>query len=523
MDYLETLGVNVVWLCPVYESPNDDNGYDISDYRDIMDELGTLADWEALLAGLHQRNIKLIMDLVVNHTSDEHPWFVESRKSKDNPYRDYYIWRPPKDGREPNHWASIFGGSAWQYDEVSGEYYFHLFSRKQPDLNWENPRVRTEVYDIMHWWLQKGIDGFRMDVINFISKVQEFPDEPVSNDGPYQPDGRFYFFGPRLLEFLREMKQEVLSQYDIFTVGETPALNTEQATDLINEDTGVLNMLFQFEHVMTGYIPPSEPLKPWDFREFRPIVTRWQKALEGRGWNSLFMSNHDMPRLVSLFGDDKQYRVESAKLLATFNHLLQGTPFIYQGDEIGMTNVAFETIGEVRDISARNTYHHLVEDQGRSPQAVLAWINAKSRDHARTPMQWDNSEQAGFTTGSPWIKVNPNYRTINVQQTLADQNSIFCYYQKLITLRKKNPIIIYGTYDLILEDHNQIYAFTRALGDERLLVQLNFTAGEPIFVLPPHITFNHKELLIANYDVNPDTAINRMTLRPFEARVYRLW
>jgi oligo-1,6-glucosidase len=523
LDYLETLGVTVVWLCPVYKSPNDDNGYDISDYRDIMDEFGTLEDWEALLAGLHQRNMKLIMDLVVNHTSDEHRWFVESRRSKDNPYRDYYIWRPPRDGREPNNWASFFGGSAWQYDEVSGEYYLHIFSRKQPDLNWENPRVRAEVYDMMHWWLQKGIDGFRMDVINFISKVEELPDAPVSNNDPYQPGGKFYFFGPRLLEFLREMKQEVLSQYDIMTVGETPALNTEQATDLINENTGTLNMLFQFEHVATGYTPPTDPLKTWDFRAFRRSITRWQKALEGRGWNSLFLSNHDMPRNVSRFGDDKQYRVESAKLLATFNHLLQGTPYIYQGDEIGMTNVVFESIEEVRDISARNIYHDLVENQGQSPQAVLGWINVMSRDHARTPMQWDDSEQAGFTTGSPWIKVNPNYRTINVQQALADPNSIFYYYQKLIALRKENPVIIYGIYDLILEDHNQIYAFTRTLGDERLLVLLNFTPDKPIFTLPPHITVSRKELLIANYDVDPDAAINRVPLRPYEARVYRLW
>jgi oligo-1,6-glucosidase len=353
LDYLEELGVNVVWLCPVYKSPNDDNGYDISDYRNIMDEFGTLADWEELLAGLHQRGIKLVMDLVVNHTSDEHPWFLESRKSKDNPYRDYYIWRPPKDGREPNNWASHFGGSAWQYDEATGEYYLHLFSRKQPDLNWENPRVRAEVYEMMEWWLQKGVDGFRMDVINMISKVPGLPDAPVLTPDRYQYGGRNFINGPRLLEYLHEMKRNVLSKYNILTVGETPLVTTRKAIEITHEETGVLNMVFQFEHMRLdadrGAGSSRRSVKPWRLAGLKRVMTRWQKDLEDKGWNSIYLTNHDHPRAVSRFGDDGRYRVESAKMLATLTLMLQGTPYIYQGEEIGMTNVAFESIADYRD------------------------------------------------------------------------------------------------------------------------------------------------------------------------------
>ena len=525
LDYLKELGVDVVWLSPVYKSPNDDNGYDISDYQDIMDEFGTLADWEELLAELHRRGIKLMMDLVVNHTSDEHPWFVEARKSRDNPYRDWYIWRPGRDGREPNNWASFFGGSAWQYDETTGEYYLHLFSRKQPDLNWENPNVRAAIYAMMHWWLQKGVDGFRMDVINMISKVPGLPDAPAITADRYQFGGQYFIHGPRLLEFLQEMKQQVLSKYDIFTVGEMPLVTTEHAIDITHEETGHLNMLFQFEHMDldTDWDAASKwSHKPWDLLDLKRVMTRWQKDLEDVGWNSLYLSNHDQPRAVSRFGDDGRYRVESAKLLATFLHMLRGTPYVYQGEEIGMTNVRFAAIDDYRDIETLNMYREFVEQKGVDPQVVMAMIHAKSRDNARTPMQWDAGEHAGFTTGTPWMKVNPNYEAINVAQALADRQSIFAYYRQLIRLRKANPAIVYGTYDLILDAHEQVYAFTRTLDDDRLLVVLNFTPNTPVFALPTHIAFSGKELLISNYAVDLAEDIRLLTLRPFEGRVYRL-
>jgi oligo-1,6-glucosidase len=524
LDYLNELGVNVIWLSPVYKSPNDDNGYDISDYQDIMAEFGTLADWEELLAEMHRRGLKLLMDLVVNHTSDEHPWFIESRKSKDNPYRDYYIWRPGKDGREPNNWESFFSGSAWQYDEATGEYYLHLFSRKQPDLNWENPKVREEIYTMMHWWLKKGIDGFRMDVINMLSKVPGLPDAPVTAPGRYQFPGQYICNGPRLLEFLQEMKRKVLSKYDVFTVGETPLATTEHAVDITHEETGHLNMLFQFEHMDldSGHASGKWTLKQLDLLDLKRVMSRWQKDLEDKGWNSLYLSNHDQPRAVSRFGDDGQYRVESAKLLATFLHLLQGTPYVYQGEEIGMTNVRFESITDYRDIETINMYRAFVEEKGVDPKTVMAMVHAKSRDNARTPMQWDGSTQAGFTAGTPWIKVNPNHTAINVEQALADPDSIFRYYQKLIQLRKDNPVIVYGKYRLILDAHEEVYAFTRTLADTRLLVILNFTKDKPVFALPTHIPFSGKELLISNYPVDPDEDIRLLTLRPFEARVYRL-
>ncbi len=525
LDYLKELGVDVVWLSPVYKSPNDDNGYDISDYRDIMDEFGTLADWEEMLAGMHDRGIKLVMDLVVNHTSDEHAWFVESRKSKDNPYRDYYVWRPARDGAEPNNWVSYFSGPAWQFDEATGEYYLHLFSRKQPDLNWENPKVRAEVFDMMRWWLDKGIDGFRMDVINMISKAPGLPDAAATTNSPYQYGGQHFINGPRLVEFLHEMKRDVLSQYDILTVGETPSVTTQDAIAFTNEDTGVLNMLFQFEHMDLdadrGGESSRRSVKRWSLPDLKRVMTRWQKDLENRGWNSIYLGNHDQPRSVSRFGDDGRYRVESAKLLATFIHMLQGTPYVYQGDEIGMTNVAFATLADYRDIETLNMARELVEEQGMDLQAVLAIVHAKSRDNARTPMQWDGSANAGFTTGVPWIKINPNYPAINVQQALADPNSVFYYYQRLIQLRKSHPIIVYGAYDLILDDHEAIYAFTRTLDGDRLLVILNFTPNTPVFSLPAHITVSDFTLLIGDYPVDPDEDIRQFRLRPYEARVYR--
>ena len=526
LDYLKELGIDVVWLCPVYKSPNDDNGYDVSDYRDIMDEFGTLADWQELLDGLHERGIKLIMDLVVNHTSDEHAWFVEARKSKDNSYRDYYIWHPGKDGKEPNNWASHFSGSAWQYDETTGEYYMHLFTKKQPDLNWENPRVRAEVYDLMKYWLDKGIDGFRMDVINMISKVPGFPDVPARSADRYQMDNRYFINGPRLLEFFQEMKRNVLPKYDILTVGETPSVTPQHAIDFTNEETGALSMVFQFQHMDvdadTSAGNARFSINPWSLPELKRIMTGWQKGLENKGWNSIYLMNHDQPRAVSRFGNDKEYRIESAKMLATFTLMLQGTPYIYQGEEIGMTNVAFETIEDYRDVETLNWYREQTELHGANAHDLMKIIHAKSRDNARTPLQWDDSENAGFSSGTPWIKVNPNYKNINVKNVLADSNSIFNYYKKLLQLRKQNPVIVYGVYDLLLEEHEKLYVFTRTLENERVLVILNFTGENTSFTMPKSISFSQANLLIANYEMNPAEDIHNISLRPYEARVYQL-
>jgi oligo-1,6-glucosidase len=526
LDYLKELGVNVVWLSPVYQSPNDDNGYDISDYRSIMPEFGTMDDWDEMLAEMHNRGIRLVMDLVVNHTSDEHPWFIRSRSSRDNPYRDYYIWRPPRDGGEPNNWSSHFSGSAWQYDEGTGEYYLHLFSKKQPDLNWENPRVRNEVYDMMHWWLKKGIDGFRMDVINMISKTPGLPDAPVPSNDRYQYGGKYFINGPRLLEFLKEMKQNVLSHYAILTVGETPGVSPQDAIAFTNEETGAMTMCFQFEHMNIdaerGGDASRRSVKSWQLTNLKHIMTRWQKDMANRGWNSIYLNNHDQPRAVSRFADDQRYRVESAKMLATFIHMLQGTPYVYQGEEIGMTNVAFDSIADYRDIETLNLYKEFIDEKGWSSQDALGIIHARSRDNARTPVQWDESENAGFSGGSPWIKVNPNYKDVNVKKALADPDSVFYYYQKLIRLRKENPGIVYGAYDLLLPDHEEIYAFTRTLGNERLLVILNFRGNRPIFNLPAEIHFSSQELLISNVEAGPGDDIHQLPLRPFEARVYRL-
>ena len=528
IDYLQQLGIGVVWLSPVYKSPNDDNGYDISDYQDIMDEFGTLDDLDELIAGLHQRGIKLVMDLVVNHTSDEHVWFQESRKSKDNPYRDFYVWRPPKDGREPNNWASHFSPSAWEFDETTDEYFLHLWSKKQPDLNWENPAVRQAIYKMMHWWLKRGVDGFRMDVINMISKVPSMPDVPADNGQHYHYAGQFFTNGPRFMEFMHEMKREVLSLYDIVTIGETPLVTPKQGLEYTHANTGVVSMVFQFEHVDLDIefdpVTGSKLPKPLQLTELKQIMSRWQNALADGGWNSLYFNNHDQARSVSRFGDDAMYRVESAKVLATLIHLQQGTPFIYQGEEIGMTNVAFEQLDDYRDIEMFHRYDLLINERGLPPEEALSMLRPRSRDNARTPMQWDDSHAAGFSSGEPWIKVNPNYVSINVEAALADSDSVFYYYQQLIRLRQTHPIVVYGRYDLILEDDKAIYAFTRTLDDERLLVILNFTADSAEFNLPSNITFEHADLLISNYPARAEKSSVQLqqTLRPYEAIVYHL-
>ncbi|MRG84753.1 glycoside hydrolase family 13 protein [Salinibacillus xinjiangensis] len=521
LDYIKNLGVDVIWLSPVYESPNDDNGYDIADYYRIMDDFGTMEDWEELLDEMHARDMKLIMDLVVNHSSDEHQWFQEAKKSKDNPYRDYYIWRPGKDGKEPNNWKSTFSGSAWEYDEKTDEYYLHIFSKKQPDLNWENPKLRQEVYDMMKWWLDKGIDGFRMDVINFISKVPELPDAPNPKGQKYVSGSRFFKNGPRVHEYLQEMNREVLSKYDVMTVGEMPGVDVEEAKKYTNLERNELQMVFQFEHMDLDHDSDKWDYKPLDLKDLKDSISRWQEGLHGTGWNSLYLNNHDQPRVVSRFGNDKEYRVESAKMLATFLHMLQGTPYIYQGEEIGMTNVQYESIEEYKDIEILNMYKEKVIDGGEAHDKVMESIYVKGRDNARTPFQWNDQEHAGFTTGEPWMKINSNYPTINAEQAVNDENSVYHYYRQLIQLRKTHEIIVYGDYRLILPEDDQIYAYMRTLSDEKLLVVTNFSDESVPFKLPEEESFQAKGLLISNYDVDGVEDCSSFTMKPYEARVYK--
>ncbi|AFV19831.1 oligo-1,6-glucosidase MalL [Bacillus thuringiensis Bt407] len=521
LDYLKELGIDVIWLSPVYESPNDDNGYDISDYCKIMNEFGTMEDWDELLHEMHERNMKLMMDLVVNHTSDEHNWFIESRKSKDNKYRDYYIWRPGKEGKEPNNWGAAFSGSAWKYDEMTDEYYLHLFSKKQPDLNWDNEKVRQDVYEMMKFWLEKGIDGFRMDVINFISKEEGLPTVETDEDG-YVSGHKHFMNGPNIHKYLHEMNEEVLSNYDIMTVGEMPGVTTEEAKLYTGEERKELQMVFQFEHMdLDSGEGGKWDVKPCSLLTLKENLTKWQKALEHTGWNSLYWNNHDQPRVVSRFGNDGIYRIESAKMLATVLHMMKGTPYIYQGEEIGMTNVRFQSIDEYRDIETLNMYKEKVIDHGEDIEKVMESIYIKGRDNARTPMQWDDQNHAGFTTGEPWITVNPNYKEINVKQAIQDEGSIFYYYKKLIELRKNNEIVVYGSYDLILENNPSIFAYVRTYGDEKLLVIANFTADESVFEMPEDISYSESELFIHNYDVEIGL-IDNITLRPYEAMVFKL-
>ena len=517
MDYLRELGINVIWLSPVYQSPNTDNGYDISDYQAIMEEFGTMEDFDRMLQSAHDHGIRLVMDLVVNHTSDEHPWFVESRKSKDNPYRDYYIWREGRDGKEPNNWGSCFSGSAWKYDAATDMYYLHLFAEKQPDLNWDNPKVRQEVFHMMDWWCKKGIDGFRMDVISMISKDPALPDGPVNGSG-YGDYGPYAVNGPHVHEYLQEMNREVLSKYDLMTVGECSGVTIEEAKKYANQDGRELNMVFQFEHMD---LDGGESFK-WNDRkinlkELKQVLSKWQTELAGKAWNSLFWDNHDQPRIVSRLGDDstREYREASAKMLALCLHMMQGTPYVYQGEELGMTNVPFETLEDFRDIESINAYHELTESGQVSPEDMMRFLRYKSRDNARTPMQWDDSENAGFTEGTPWIMVNPNYKEINAKEQMARPDSVFHFYQKLIRLRKEREIIPYGEYELLLPEDPDLYVYTRALGEHKLLVICNFRKEEKAFTLPEGFDPRKGEILIGNY---PDRELqNTMTLKAYEA------
>ena len=498
LDYLQKLGINVIWLSPIYKSPNDDNGYDISDYQDIMDDFGTMDDFDALLKEAHEHGIKIVMDLVVNHTSDEHKWFIESRSSKDNPKRDYYIWREPKDGKEPNNWGSCFSGSAWEYDEKTGMYYLHCFSKKQPDLNWDNEKVRDEVFNMMTWWCEKGIDGFRMDVISMISKVPGLPDGKKEGDALYG-DLSNTTNGPRVHEYLQEMRKRVLSKYDLITVGECAGVTIEEAKKYANLDNSELNMVFQFEHTGLDYDERGKwTTKRFYLPDLKANLSKWQNELEGQAWNSLYWDNHDQPRIVSRLGDDSPL---SAKCIATVLHMMKGTPYIYQGEELGMTNYPFKSIDECRDIEILNAHKELVGGGRMSEEDLMDGIRAKGRDNARTPMQWDDTKEAGFTTGKPWIGVNPNYKTINAKAELEDSNSVFYYYQKLIELRRKSEwsdIIVYGTYQLLDKEDENIFAYTRQLGDRKILVVCNVSANEVQFKLDFEV--EEKACLIRNYD-----------------------
>lgn len=518
LDYLKELGIDVIWLSPVYQSPNDDNGYDISDYQAIMQEFGTMKDFDEMLAAAHERGIRIMMDLVVNHTSDEHQWFVESRKSKDNPYRDYYIWKEAREGKEPNNWGSCFGGPAWEYDEATDMYYLHLFSKKQPDLNWDNEKVRREVFDMMTWWLKKGVDGFRMDVISMISKVPGLPDGAKGEGALYGDFGPNVINGPHVHEYLQEMRKEVLSKFDTITVGETSGVTVQEAVKYAADDESELNMVFQFEqNDLDGGESGKWNLNKIYLPDLKAVLNRWQTHLEGKAWNSLYWNNHDQPRVVSRFGNDSyEYRELSAKMLATCLHMMKGTPYIYQGEELGMTNVPFESLEEFRDIESINAYQEYTENGIIAPDDMMKYLRYKSRDNARTPMQWDDSANAGFTDGTPWIKVNPNYMEINVQEQISRKDSVFHYYQKLIALRKKNPIIVYGKFELLLPEDEDIFMYIRSYENEKLLVLCNFSDRERKVEIPSE--FVNGDIWISNYeDAKPEKEI---CLRAYEAVVF---
>ena len=522
--YLKELGVDVIWLSPVYESPNHDNGYDISDYKKILNTFGTMEDFDRLLKEAHDSGIRIIMDLVVNHTSAEHPWFVKSCESKDNAYRDYYIWKEGEERKAPNNWGALFGGPAWKYDPETDMYCLHLFSPNQPDLNWDNKQLRREIFDMMDWWCQKGIDGFRMDVISMISKDPGFPDGEIKENG-YGNYGPFVYNGPHVHEYLKEMNREVLCHYDLLTVGECAGVTVEEAEKYASLDGNELNMVFQFEHMD---LDGGESFK-WNERkinlvELKKTLSKWQTRLYGKAWNSLYWCNHDQPRIVSRLGDTSlKYRELSAKMLATCLHMMQGTPYIYQGEELGMANAPFEKLSDFRDIESINAYHEYVESGQIPKEDMMRFLRYKSRDNARTPFQWDSSPNAGFTTGTPWIMVNPDYKEINAEEQVERTGSVFHYYKKLIRLRKEHDIIPYGTYRLLMEEHPDIYAYIREFGGEKLLVVCNFRRKRIPFTIPEEFRKDTGELLIQNYPGRclEELVEENITLQPFEAIVLK--
>ncbi|UOQ95658.1 alpha,alpha-phosphotrehalase [Halobacillus shinanisalinarum] len=521
LDYLNTLGVDVLWLTPMYKSPQNDNGYDISDYYGIHEEYGTMADFERLLDETHKRGMKLIMDIVVNHTSTEHAWFQESKKSKDNPYRDYYIWKDPVDGGPPNNWQSKFGGSAWEYDEDTGQHYLHLFDVTQADLNWENPKVREKIYEMMCFWGEKGVDGFRLDVINLISKNQDFPND----DGSVAPgDGRkFYTDGPRAHEFMHEMHQEVFAPYDLMTVGEMSSTTIDHCILYTAPEREELSMTFNFHHLKVDYPDGEKWTKAsFDFYELKQILSTWQAEMnQGNGWNALFWCNHDQPRVLSRFGEDVNYPVESGKMLATTIHMMQGTPYIYQGEEFGMTNPGFDSIDQYRDVESLNAYN-LLREKGLNEAEIMEILQQKSRDNSRTPVQWNNEQHAGFTEGTPWIPVAENYPQINAEKVVQEEASIFAHYQKLIELRKDNPIITHGDYQLLLPNDDRIFAYLRKWKGESLLVINNFYGQAASFTLPDDAEVDGtSEVMISNYQDAPRD-YHHVELRPYESIVYHI-
>ena len=520
VDYLDELGIDVVWLCPVYDSPNTDNGYDIADYRAIMDEFGTMDDWQRLLSALHERGMRLIMDLVVNHTSDEHEWFRRSRR-RDGEYEDYYHWHDGPPDEPPNNWRSFFGGSAWSYDDRRGQWYLHLFDETQPDLNWRNPAVRGAIYEMIAWWLERGIDGFRLDAINHLSKAAGYPD----GDPARSTTGAEHFtHGPRLHEYLRELYDDVLSASDVVTVGEMGGTTAEQAVDYLGEDGVGLDMIFLFDHMAVDEGAHGgwdlDDWGDWHLPEFKSILTRRHEVLSGVGWDPVFLGNHDLPRAVSRFGDDAEYRVESSTLLAVFCMTMPGTPFVYQGDEIGMTNAEFDELAEIDDPATVGRVEELLaEGVIDSYDAVSDLVNYRSRDHARTPMQWSDEDGAGFTDGEPWLEPNRNYPAVNVEAARADPDSVWHHYRELIDLRHDEPALVYGEYDLLLPDHERIYAYTRTLGDETVLIVLNWS-DEPTEFAPFGRRIDGAEVVYGNYENAPTRPED--DLRPFEAAVYRL-
>lgn len=524
LDYLKELGIDVIWLTPIYKSPQKDNGYDISDYFSIHEEYGTMEDFDQLLSEAHSKGIKVIMDIVVNHTSTEHEWFQKSKEAKENnPYRDLYIWKDSKeDGSEPTNWESKFGGNAWQYDEKTDQWYLHLFDVTQADLNWENEEVRKQVYDMMTFWFEKGVDGFRLDVINLISKNQDFPDD----DGSVPPgDGRkFYTDGPRVHEYMNEMYEKVFSKYDSMTVGEMSSTTIDHCIKYTRPDRNELSMTFNFHHLKVDY-PNGEKwsVADFDFQQLKDILSTWQIEMEkGGGWNALFWCNHDQPRVVSRYGDDKEYHNKSAKMLATSMHMMRGTPYIYQGEEFGMTNPGFVKISDYRDVESLNTFK-LKKEEGMNEEEILEILRHKSRDNSRTPVQWNSEENAGFTKGTPWIGVASNYPKINAEVALKDEDSVFYHYKKLIELRKKYDVVTNGDFQLIESDHTEIFAYIRNSENEKLLVVSNYYGKNASFELPEDVDVDgyRAEILLSNYE---DSALEykKLSLRPYESIVYHL-
>ena len=517
LDYLKELGIDVIWICPMYKSPNDDNGYDISDYQDIMDDFGNMEDFDLMLDEVHKRGMKLIIDLVINHTSDEHPWFIESKLSKDSKKRDWYIWRDGKDGAEPNNWESIFKGSAWQYDENTEQYFLHLFSKRQPDLNWDNEEVRQEIYKMINWWLDKGIDGFRVDAISHIKKEPGLIDMDNPHNLNYVSSFDKHMNVDGIHEYLEELNKNTFSKYDIMTVGEANGVDASESEMWVGEENGKFNMIFQFEHLnLWGEVGENK----FNVKEYKKVLTKWQNALEGKGWNALFVENHDIPRVVSSWGNDNEYLEESAKAFALMYFMQKGTPFIYQGQEIGMTNVRFDSIEKYNDVKSINIYEEKI-NEGVSVNEALKAVASISRDNARTPMQWDSTNYAGFSENTPWIDVNENYNSINVESQLANENSVLNFYKKLIKIRKENPSLIYGRYDMILEEDEKIYAYTRTLDNDKYVVIVNLSDEEALYKYDD-LDLIYENLMLANYKVREHGILKELVLKPYEARLYKV-